>query len=101
MGRFRLSRGLVPYALLLPGLAWLFVFYIYPAAQMFLVSLETGNLSTGYQLTFNWGIYKQGFDQYLPWIARSAEYGGLATLFAFVLGYPLAYTIAFKGGQYK
>ncbi|HEX8025207.1 MAG TPA: ABC transporter permease [Candidatus Limnocylindrales bacterium] len=101
MARLRISRGLVPYLLLVPGMAWLFVFYIYPAAQMFLVSLETGNLSTGYQLAFNWGIYRQGFEQYLPWIVRSAEYGGLATLFAFVLGYPLAYTIAFKGGQYK
>ena len=101
MRRIRLGRALIPYILLLPGLAWLLLFYIYPAAQMFLVSLETGNLSSGYQLTFNWSIYGERLNQYWPWMVRSAEYGGLATLFAFVLGYPLAYTIAFRGGQYK
>ena len=97
----RLSRRAAPYLLLLPGLLWLVAFYVYPAIQMFLVSISTGNIDLGYQVTYNWSIYAQGFSEYLPWIVRSAEYGGLATILAFVLGYPLAYTIAFKGGQYK
>jgi spermidine/putrescine transport system permease protein len=97
----RLSRRAAPYLLLLPGLAWLLLFYVYPAIQMFFVSLSTGNIDIGYALTYNWQIYGEGFNEYLPWIARSAEYGGLATILAFVLGYPLAYTIAFRGGQYK
>jgi len=97
----RLSRRAAPYLLLLPGLAWLLLFYVYPAVQMFFVSLSTGNVEQGYQVTYNWSIYGLGFSEYLPWIVRSAEYGGLATILAFVLGYPLAYTIAFKGGQYK
>jgi spermidine/putrescine transport system permease protein len=96
-----LSRRWAPYLLLLPGLAWLLVFYVYPAIQMFLVSLWTGNITNGYIQTFNWPIYAQGFGEYWPWMVRSAEYGGLATVLAFLLGYPLAYTIAFKGGQYK
>jgi spermidine/putrescine transport system permease protein len=38
----RLSRrAIAPYALLAPGLLWLVLFYIYPAVQMFLVSLWT------------------------------------------------------------
>ncbi len=101
MGRFRLSRSSAPYLLLFPGLAWLLVFYVYPAIQMFLVSLWTGNVETGYALTFNWGIYADSFVEYWPWILRSVEYGGLATILAFLLGYPLAYTIAFRGGAYK
>ena len=36
-----------------------------------------------------------------PGLVRSAAYGGLATILAFLLGYPLAYTIAFKGGRFK
>ena len=32
---------------------------------------------------------------------RSIAYGGLATLFCFALGFPLAYFIAFRGGRYK
>jgi len=97
----RLSRRAAPYLLLLPGLAWLLLFYVYPAIQMFFVSLSTGNIDVGYQVTYNWQIYAEGFSEYLPWIERSAAYGGLATILAFVLGYPLAYTIAFRGGQYK
>jgi spermidine/putrescine transport system permease protein len=101
MRRIRLSRAAAPYLLLLPGLAWLLLFYVYPAIQMFLVSLWTGNVQDGYELTFNWGIYPSAFSEYWPWIVRSAEYGGLATILAFLLGYPLAYTIAFRGGAYK
>jgi spermidine/putrescine transport system permease protein len=97
----RLSRRAAPYLLLLPGLLWLLLFYVYPAVQMFFVSISTGNIDIGYTVTYNWQIYREGFDEYLPWIIRSAEYGGLATILAFVLGFPLAYTIAFKGGQYK
>jgi spermidine/putrescine transport system permease protein len=97
----RIPRGIVPYLLLLPGIGWLLLFYVYPAIQLFLVSLWTGNITEGYQQTWNFGIYAEGFTEYWPWIVRSAAYGGLATILAFLLGYPLAYTIAFKGGRYK
>ncbi len=94
-------RTIAPYALLLPGLLWLAVFYVYPAIQMFLVSLWTGNIQDGFEQTWNWGIYPQAMTEYWPWIARSIVYGGLATILAFALGFPLAYAIAFRGGQYK
>ena len=94
-------RAAAPYLLLLPGLLWLVIFYVYPAFQMFLTSLWTGNLDTGYQQTWNWGIYQEAVTEYWPWLARSIIYGGLATILAFALGFPLAYAIAFRGGQYK
>ena len=97
----RVPRGAVPYLLLLPGIGWLLLFYIYPAVQLFLVSLWTGNIEQGWQQSWNFGIYAEGFAEYWPWILRSVAYGGLATILAFLLGYPLAYTIAFKGGRYK
>jgi spermidine/putrescine transport system permease protein len=100
--RRRLSRrAIAPYVLLAPGLLWLVLFYIYPAIQMFLVSLWTGNIETGYEMTLNFGIYPEALSEYWPWIVRSVEYGGLATILAFALGLPLAYTIAFRGGRYK
>ena len=68
---------------------------------MFLVSLWTGNVQDGYQQTWNWGIYPEALSEYWPWIVRSIVYGGLATILAFALGFPLAYTIAFRGGAYK
>jgi spermidine/putrescine transport system permease protein len=94
-------RAAAPYLLLLPGLLWLVIFYVYPAFQMFLTSLWTGNLDTGYQQTWNWGIYSEAITEYWPWLARSIVYGGLATILAFALGFPLAYAIAFRGGAYK
>jgi spermidine/putrescine transport system permease protein len=94
-------RTVAPYALLAPGLLWLAVFYIYPAIQMFLVSLWTGNVNAGFEQTWNWGIYPEAIREYWPWIARSIIYGGLATILAFALGFPLAYAIAFRGGAYK
>ncbi|HET9852848.1 MAG TPA: ABC transporter permease [Candidatus Limnocylindrales bacterium] len=97
----RVPRGIIPYLLLLPGIGWLLLFYVYPAIQLFLVSLWTGNITEGYEQTWNFGIYAEGLSEYWPWIVRSAAYGGLATILAFLLGYPLAYTIAFKGGRYK
>jgi spermidine/putrescine transport system permease protein len=94
-------RTIAPYALLAPGLLWLAVFYVYPAIQMFLVSLWTGNIQDGFTQTWNWGVYPQALTEYWPWIARSIVYGGLATILAFALGFPLAYAIAFRGGRYK
>ena len=94
-------RKVAPYALLIPGLIWLGLFFVYPAIQMFLVSLWTGNVQDGFEQTWNWGIYPEAVTEYWPWIARSIVYGGLATLLAFALGFPLAYAIAFRGGQYK
>jgi spermidine/putrescine transport system permease protein len=94
-------RAIAPYALLLPGLFWLALFYVYPAIQMFLTSLWTGNLQAGFVQTWNWGIYPEAIAEYWPWLARSILYGGLATVLAFALGFPLAYAIAFRGGAYK
>ncbi len=94
-------RTIAPYALLAPGLLWLAIFFVYPAIQMFLVSLWTGDVQNGFQQTWNWGIYPEAVNQYWPWIARSIIYGGLATILAFSLGFPLAYAIAFRGGAYK
>src|SRR5262245_36922739 len=101
MGRTLRLRTAAPYLLLLPGLLWLVIFYVYPAFQMFLTSLWTGNLDAGYSQTWNWGIYPEAISEYWPWLARSIVYGGLATILAFALGYPLAYAIAFRGGAYK
>ena len=59
-------RAIAPYALLAPGLLWLVLFYIYPAIQMFIVSLWTGNIESGYEMTFNFGIYPEALSQYWP-----------------------------------
>jgi spermidine/putrescine transport system permease protein len=101
MGWFRRHPTATAYALLLPGLAYLAVFYLYPTVQMFLVSLWTGNLGSGYALTWNFSVYPDALGQYGEHFVRSLLYGGVATVLTFVIGFPLAYFIAFRGGRYK
>jgi spermidine/putrescine transport system permease protein len=99
--RQRINR-LTPYLLLAPGLLWLLVFYVYPSIQMFISSFWSGSLETGYTVSLsNWTTYTDGLARYAPQFERSILYGGAATIICFLIAYPLAYTIAFRGGRYK
>jgi spermidine/putrescine transport system permease protein len=98
--RFRLSRA-APYLLMVPGLFWLLLFYVLPAAWMFVISLSTGTLATGFVLTGTLDAYVEGLTRFPVQFGNSLLYGGLATLFTFLIGFPVAYTIAFRGGRFK
>ena len=94
--------GIVPYALLLPGIAWLVLFYVVPAFQMFISSFWSGTLETGFTFSFdNYTNYTDALEQSRPFYGRSIVYAGAATLLTFLIAYPLAYAIAFKGGRQK
>jgi spermidine/putrescine transport system permease protein len=96
-----LSRGLTPYLLLLPGGAWLVIFFAVPMALMLLVSLQQGTFDTGYRLTWNFAIYPEVIGQYWDLYIRSTVFALTATLLTLLVGYPVAYTIAFRGGRLK
>jgi spermidine/putrescine transport system permease protein len=97
----RLRKAALPYLLLLPGLGWLVLFFAIPLVIMFLESLKTGTIDTGFQLTWEWSNYSDALKNYDEQFIRSFEYAGLATLFSLLIGYPLAYVIAFRGGRYR
>jgi spermidine/putrescine transport system permease protein len=99
-GRSRLRR-LFPYLLLAPGILYLVIFYVLPAIQMFLYSVSEGTLETGFTRTWNLDNYIFALTQFPENFANSILYGGLATLFTFLIGFPVAYYIAFRGGRYK
>ena len=103
MGSFlRRHKRVVPFLLLAPGILWLVVFYAVPGFQMFLTSLWSGTLETGYEFALsNVSNYTDALTKYWPQFSRSLLYGGAATLLTFAISYPLAYTIAFRGGRYK
>ena len=103
MGSFlRRHRRIVPYLLLAPGLLWLILFYLLPAFQMLLTSFWSGSLETGYEFALsNITNYTEALTKYSEQFGRSILYGGLATLLTFAISYPLAYTIAFRGGRFK
>lgn len=94
-------RRRVPYLLLLPGLVYLFVFYLVPLISLGRMALQSGNLQAGYELTWEWENFLQVFTTYRPQMLRSLGYSVGATLITLALGYPLAYAIAFRGGRWK
>jgi spermidine/putrescine transport system permease protein len=98
---FHRHRGLMPYVMLAPGLAFLAVFFLVPLGFLAYQSLESGNIDFGYAFTWSWGNYGSAFTDYRPEFVRSIEYAGIATILALVLSYPVAYWIAFRGGRWK
>lgn len=103
MGMFlRRHRWIVPYALLTPGLLWLAAFYVWPAVQMFVSSFWSGSVERGFTFSLeNWTTYPDALDRYSTQFQRSVLYAGAATILTFMIAYPLAYAIAFRGGRLK
>jgi spermidine/putrescine transport system permease protein len=93
--------ALAPYLLLAPGLLWLFYFFIWPAAQMFLMSISTGSLDNGFRVTGTVKPYIDALTKFPTQWGNSLLYGGISTTLDFLIGFPVAYTIAFRGGRYK
>ena len=96
-------RRLTGYWLILPGALWLLVFFVVPFYSLVAASLfdPSGSPLTGYQVTFHVQNYWDVLVQYKAQIWRSIWYAGLATLTCLVVGYVLAYAIAFKAGRWK
>jgi spermidine/putrescine transport system permease protein len=94
-------RWVTPYLLLLPGLAFLAVFFLVPTYYLANTSLQSGDLFSGYVFSWAWDNYSDAVTTYKAQFLRSLEYAGLATVIAFVISYPLAYWIAFRGGRWK
>ncbi|WP_022881202.1 ABC transporter permease [Gryllotalpicola ginsengisoli] len=97
------SRRAAPYLLAFVGAAWLVVLFLVPLISGLLVSLMTGNPEQGYALTWNWAIYRDviagGNVPYLLFLGRALFYGATATVLTIVIGYPMAYFIAFRVSQ--
>ena len=89
--------------LLVPGMAWLAVFFLFPAVQLFFTSLydPSGSYVDGYQMTWHFANYVDALRDTWNLFLRSFMYAGIATLACLVMGYPLAYAIAFKSGRWK
>jgi spermidine/putrescine transport system permease protein len=96
-----IGRRFAPGLLLLPGGAWLIAFFAIPMAFMLVISLQTGTFDTGYQLTWNFGIYPEVVSEYWELYARSFLFAVLTTAITLAIGYPVAYFIAFRGGRLK
>ncbi|WP_374117427.1 MULTISPECIES: ABC transporter permease [unclassified Streptomyces] len=91
----------VPYWLLLPGIAWLLVFFVAPMIYQASTSVQTGSLEAGFKVTWHFATYWDALTEYYPQFLRSFEYSAIATVLCLAIGYPLAYTIAFRAGRWR
>ena len=77
------------------------MFFLFPLLTLAITSLMSGDFIAGFVFTWNFGNYAYGLNLYAPQYVHSLEYGGSATLIAFLLAYPTAYWIAFHAGPRK
>ncbi|WP_395658323.1 ABC transporter permease [Nocardioides sp.] len=97
------KRGYLGYLLLLPAAAWLIIFFVLPLYSLLATSLydPAGSDFRGYEMTYEWSNYSNAVKDYWVPLVRALWYAGLATFFCLILGYVLAYAIAFKAGRWK
>jgi len=97
------ARRWLPFALLAPAAIWLILFFLIPFYSLLANSLfdPTGSNLTGYDVTFHFANFTHVLSEYGPHIWRSFWWAAIATSLCLVLGYVLAYTIAFKTGRWK
>ena len=97
------KRKLTGYWLLLPGALWLIVFFVLPLYSLVATSLydPDGSVLQGYNMSWAFGNYWHALQDYWQPLVRSLLYGAIATFICLVLGYLLAYAIAFKSGRWK
>lgn len=98
----RINR--TPYLLVLPGIGWLFLFFIFPLSTLFATSLQKpAGLSPddGYLPAFQISNYSSALAEYYPQFFRAFLYSGIATIFCLLLAYPIAYYMAFRARKYR
>ena len=102
MTGFKVKKISTPYLLLIPGLAFLFTFFLLPIFNLAQTSTQTPTGETGeYQQSLRFANYVDAFVENREQFGRSFLYATIATVLALAIAYPLAYAIAFKGGKYK
>lgn len=85
--------------LLLPGILYLVLFFVTPLFSLVITSFQApvvGGFFGEFQTAFRWENYVEVVSTYSSHIGRSYIYASLATIFALLLGYPIAYMIGVK-----
>jgi spermidine/putrescine transport system permease protein len=103
MGGLETRRALAPYGLLKPGILWLSLFFLAPLWTMLEMSLSSKKSRFDFfpSFTWEWSNYSKALTDFAPQFGRSFLYAGIATILTLLIGYPLAYVIAFRGGKYR
>ena len=89
--------------LVVPGVAWLVLFFLVPLAMIFVVSLGTRDVLDRVVLEpLSLDNYARAFDPaFLPTLLNSLRYAAITTILSLAIGYPIAYWISRYGGRRK
>lgn len=75
--------------------------FLLPILTLAITSLESGDFINGFNFTWQFSNYSNGFNLYSAQFLHAIEFGGAATIVALVVSYPAAYWIAFHAGPRK
>ncbi len=98
-----LIRRLAASVMLLPGVAWLIIFFLVPLLMMFVVSLGArGEADSIVFDRISLDNYARAFDPvFLPTFWNSIRFALATTVLCLLIGYPIAYWISRYGGRNK
>ncbi len=100
--RARLGKVFAPYLLSLPAGLWLLILFLIPLVVMLSLSLQSCNNATGAcVMTWHWAEFGQQLSLYHSQLLTSFYFAGAATVIDVVVSFPIAYWIAFYGGNKK
>lgn len=96
-------RRLAPYGLVHPGVIWLALFFLAPLWSLLAMSLSEKTGRFDFDPSFSWRFanYSDALGRFGEQFGRSFAYAAVATVLCIVMGYPLAYAIAFRGGRWR
>jgi spermidine/putrescine transport system permease protein len=94
----RRRGGWVAGILLLPGLLYLALFFLVPFVSLLITSFGVNDPTEygSFYYAFNWQNYVDVIVEYWPQFIRSFWYALLATVFALLISYPIAYFIGVR-----
>lgn len=94
---------MIALVLLLPGIAYMLLFFVTPFIQLAITSLQAPAESGGigqYVAAMQFSNYWAAIEQYWPQILRSFIYALTATVICLIISYPVAYVIGVKARPY-
>jgi len=95
--------GWTPYGLLSPGVLWLALFFLVPMVTLARTALSVKESRFDFDPSFawEWSNVSDSLSTYSTQLWRSFKYAGIATVLCILIGYPLAYVIAVRGGRWR
>jgi len=97
-------KSRTPYLLLIPGIGWLFFFFLFPLSTLLATSLQKPagvSPDDGFLPAFKVSNYSLALVEYYPQFIRAFTYSAIATVVCLLLAYPIAYYMAFRARKYR